>query len=36
VDFLHEINHQVIKRIPLRCPSCGHDFLGEWGRLGEA
>lgn len=36
VDFLHEINHQVIKRIPLRCPSCAHEFLGEWSRLGEA
>jgi hypothetical protein len=36
VDFLHEINHQVIKRIPLRCPSCAYEFLGEWIRLGEA
>jgi hypothetical protein len=36
VDFLHEINHQVIKRIPLCCPSCGHGFFGEWRRLGEA
>ena len=36
VDFLHEINHQVIKRMPLRCPACGHEFFGELGRLGEA
>ncbi|MDR1933062.1 MAG: hypothetical protein LBQ57_09625 [Spirochaetales bacterium] len=36
VDFLHEINHQVIKRVPLRCSSCSHDFFGEYGRLGEA
>jgi hypothetical protein len=36
VDFLHEINHQVIKRIPLRCPSCAHEFWGEWSCLGEA
>jgi hypothetical protein len=36
VDFLHEINHQVIKRIPLRCSSCAHEFWGEFGRLGEA
>ena len=36
VDFLHEINHQVIKRMPLRCALCGHEFLGELGRLGEA
>ena len=36
VDFLHEINHQVIKRMPLRCISCGHEFWGEISRLGEA
>jgi hypothetical protein len=36
VDFLHEINHQVIKRVPLRCGSCAHDFWGEFGSLGEA
>ena len=36
VDFLHEINHQAIKRMPLRCGACGHEFMGELGRLGEA
>ena len=36
VDFLHEINHQVIKRVRLRCASCGHEFFGEASRLGEA
>ncbi len=36
VDFLHEINHQVIKKVPLTCPACGTEFLGEFERLGEA
>jgi hypothetical protein len=36
VDFLHEINHQVIKRIPIACPSCGHTYWGAFGQLGEA
>lgn len=36
VDFLHTINHQVIKHIPLQCPECGHRFLGEYMQLGEA
>ena len=35
VDFLHEINHQVIKRLWLRCVSCGNEFWGEFGSLGE-
>ncbi|MDR2588993.1 MAG: hypothetical protein LBC67_06155 [Spirochaetales bacterium] len=36
VDFLHEINHQVIKRTPLSCPACGHTFWGAFASLGEA
>lgn len=36
VDFLHEINHQVIKKVPLTCPECGHRFLGAFAQLGEA
>ncbi|MCQ2584676.1 MAG: hypothetical protein MJ185_03725 [Treponema sp.] len=36
VDFMHEINHQVIKRIPLKCPSCQSEYFGEFEQLGEA
>ena len=36
VDFLHTINHQVIKRVPVRCTACGNAFLGEFTQLGEA
>ena len=36
VDFMHEINHQVIKKIPLKCPNCQSDFEGEFEQLGEA
>ena len=36
IDFLHEINHQVIKKIPITCNSCGRTCWGEFNRLGEA
>ena len=36
VDFMHEINHQIIKKIPLKCPSCGCEYFGEFETLGEA
>jgi hypothetical protein len=36
VDFLGEINHQVIKRVRCRCPACGEEFWGEFGSLGGA
>jgi hypothetical protein len=36
VDFMHEINHQVIKRLPITCGSCGHGYQGEFAQLGEA
>ena len=36
VDFLHEINHQIIKKIPLHCPNCNSDYWGEFEELGEA
>lgn len=36
VDFLHEINHQVIRKIPITCPDCGHGYLGAFAQLGEA
>ena len=35
VDFMHEINHQVLKRLPLSCPSCGHTYTGSFAQLGE-
>jgi hypothetical protein len=36
IDFMHEINHQVIKRIPVVCPSCEHSYMGSFAQLGEA
>ena len=36
VDFLHQINHQVISRIPIKCQACGKQYLGEIENLGEA
>lgn len=36
VDFMHEINHQVIKKIPLKCPHCNTESFGEFDQLGEA
>ena len=36
VDFMHEINHQVIKKIPLKCPNCNNEYFGEFEQLGEA
>lgn len=36
VDFMHEINHQIIKKISLRCPNCQHEYIGEFEQLGEA
>ena len=36
VDFMHEINHQVIKKIPLKCPNCNTEYYGEFEQLGEA
>ena len=35
VDFMHEINHQVIKKIPLKCPNCKTEYYGEFEQLGE-
>ena len=35
VDFMHEINHQVIKKIPLKCPNCNTEYYGEFEQLGE-
>jgi hypothetical protein len=36
VDFMHEINHQVIKKVPLECPKCGEKYWGRFALLGEA
>ena len=36
VDFMHEINHQVIKKIPLKGPHCNTEYFGEFDQLGEA
>lgn len=36
VDFMNEINHQVIKRLPLVCPNCGKTYEGYIAQLGEA
>lgn len=36
VDFLHQVNHQVIKKIPLTCGHCGHTYWGAFTQLGEA
>ena len=35
VDFLNEINHKVIKRIPVSCTSCANKYIGEFTLLGE-
>jgi len=36
IDFMHEINHQVIKRLPIICPSCNESYIGSFAQLGEA
>ncbi|MDR3303825.1 MAG: hypothetical protein LBS86_05375 [Treponema sp.] len=35
VDYMHQINHQVIKRVPLTCPHCSHQYMGLFHQLGE-
>ncbi|MBN1699177.1 MAG: hypothetical protein JW881_16780 [Spirochaetales bacterium] len=35
VDFLNEINHRVIKMIPLQCSACKNRYIGEFSSLGE-
>ncbi len=36
VDFMHEINHQGKKKMPLKCPYCNTEYYGEFEQLGEA
>lgn len=36
VDFMNEINHQVIKNIPVKCESCKNEFICKVTQLGEA
>lgn len=35
VDFLNEINHRIIKSVPIRCSACKNMYIGEFGVLGE-
>jgi len=35
VDFMHEINHQVIRNVPATCSSCKKAFIGRVAYLGE-
>lgn len=35
-DFMHEINHQVIKTVHLKCPHCNTEYSAEFEKLGEA
>jgi hypothetical protein len=35
IDFLNEINHKVIKTIPVTCSACKKRYLGEFAVLGE-
>lgn len=35
IDFLNEINHKVIKTIPVTCSACKNQYLGEFAVLGE-
>ena len=36
VDFMNEINHQVIKKMPLKCEHCETTYEGYISQLGEA
>jgi hypothetical protein len=36
VDFLHQINHQVLREIPAKCGSCSNEYRGVFIQLGEA
>lgn len=35
VDFMNEINHKVIKSIPIKCSNCDNMYIGEFSLLGE-
>jgi hypothetical protein len=35
VDFLNEINHKVLKSIPIECSACKNKYIGEFALLGE-
>jgi len=35
VDFLHRINHQVIKQLQVKCESCKRPYGGAFVPLGE-
>lgn len=35
VDFMNEINHQILKQVPINCDGCNQQFLGEVSFPGE-
>lgn len=35
IDFMNQINHQVIKQVNLACSACGAEYQGEFQLLGE-
>ena len=35
VDFMNEINHKVLKSIPIACSACKNKYIGEFALLGE-
>ena len=36
VDFMHQINHQVIRKMPMKCGHCQAEYVGAFNQLGEA
>lgn len=36
VDYLHHINHQIIKTTIITCNNCNHKYQGVFSQLGEA
>ncbi|WP_037571462.1 hypothetical protein [Spirochaeta cellobiosiphila] len=35
IDYMNQINHQIIKQVNLTCSSCGQAYTGEFQLLGE-
>lgn len=35
IDFMNEINHQILKQVPINCKSCNNQFIGEVSFPGE-
>lgn len=36
VDYLHQINHQILKTTTLTCNNCNYTYQGVFSQLGEA